>query len=160
MKKSSVFAILGAFVLSLPLSLAAEPRHGLSAFGDLKYPSDFNHFDYVNPDAPKGGRIVTLGTGGLTTFDSLNGYILKGDSAQNIGLLFDSLMTGAGDEPDSVYGLVAESADLAPDRKSVIFKLRDEARFSDGSAITAEDVAASFTLLKEKGHPAIALTLR
>jgi microcin C transport system substrate-binding protein len=95
----------------------------------------------------------------LTTFDSLNGYILKGDSAMQIGLLFDSLMAGAGDEPDSVYGLVAKSADLADDGMSVTFKLRPEARFSDGSALTADDVVASFYLLKEKGHPSIALTL-
>lgn len=151
--------LVGLLLTILPGVVSAEPRHGLSAFGDLKYPVDFAHFDYVNPDAPKGGRIVTMGTGGLTTFDSLNGYILKGDSAQLIGLLFDSLMVGSGDEPDSVYGLVAESADLAADGRSVEFKLRPQARFSDGSPLTAADVVYSFYLLKEEGHPGIALTL-
>ena len=90
----------------------AEARHGLSTFGDLKYPAGFSHFDYVNPDAPKGGRIVTIGTSGLTTFDSFNGYILKGDPVQLIELLFDTLMVRAFDEPDAVYGLVAEGADI------------------------------------------------
>ncbi|WP_438877139.1 hypothetical protein, partial [Bacillus cereus group sp. BC6] len=84
---------------------------GLSVFGELKYPADFQHFDYVNAVAPKGGRIITLGTGGANTFDNLNPHILKGDSAQGLDLLFDALMVRAMDEPDAVYGLVAQSAD-------------------------------------------------
>ena len=87
----------------------AEPRHGLSIFGELKYPADFKHFDYVNPDAPKGGRMVTMGTGDVNTFDSFNQFIVKGDAAQELELLFDSLMIRAQDEPDAVYGLVARS---------------------------------------------------
>lgn len=138
----------------------AEPRHGLSIFGDLKYPAGFSHFDYVNPDAPKGGRIVTMGTGSLTTYDSFNGYILKGDAAQNIELLFDSLMTRANDEPDAMYGLVAESADVAADGMSVTFRLRPEAKFSDGTPVTADDVVTSFTLIKEKGHPGLSMPIR
>lgn len=138
----------------------SEPRHGLSIFGDLKYPVDFKHFNYVNPDAPKGGRMVTMGTGGATTYDSFNAYILKGDAAQGLEFLFDTLMVRAFDEPDAVYGLIAKTADIADDGMSVTFELREEAKFSDGTPVTAEDVAASFKLLKEKGHPAYAMPLR
>ena len=138
----------------------AEPKHGLSVFGDLKYPADFKHFDYVNPDAPKGGRIVTMGTGGANSYDTFNGFILKGDAAQGLGLLFDTLMVRAEDEPDAMYGLVAKSADVAADKMSVTFKLRPEAKFSDGTPVTAEDVINSFTLIKEKGHPALAMPVR
>ncbi|MBX9684424.1 MAG: extracellular solute-binding protein [Hyphomicrobium sp.] len=138
----------------------AAPSHGLSIFGELKYPADFQHFDYVNPDAPKGGRMVTMGTSGASTFDSFNAYIQKGDAAQGLEYLFDTLMARANDEADAAYGLIAKSAEVADDGMSVTFKLRPEAKFSDGSAVTADDVIASFTLLKEKGHPSISLTLR
>lgn len=154
---------LGAFVLSAALLGApamAEPRHGLSAFGDLKYPADFKNFDYVNPDAPKGGRLAMIGTAGRITFDSFNNYILKGDSAQGLEYLFDTLMTRAQDEPDAVYDLIASSADVAPDNKSVVFHMRPEAKFADGSPVTADDVVFSFTALKEKGHPNFMLSLR
>jgi microcin C transport system substrate-binding protein len=140
--------------------LGAEPRHGLSIFGDLKYPADFKHFDYVNPDAPKGGTASQIGTAGLTTFDSFNSFILKGDAAQGMELVFDSLMARALDEPDAVYGLVAETADVAPDGLSVTFKLRSEAKFADGSPLTAGDVVFSFETIKAKGHPALAMPLR
>lgn len=160
MKLFANFAAV-AFALMAGLQPAlAEPRHGLSIFGDLKYAADFENFEYVNPDAPKGGRIVTSGTGGANTFDTLNSFILKGDAAQGLDALFDSLMTRALDEPDAVYGLIAESADVAADKMSVTFKLRSEAKFSDGTPVTADDVANSFTLLKEKGRPEISLTLR
>ncbi|MGH6735678.1 MAG: extracellular solute-binding protein [Methyloceanibacter sp.] len=139
---------------------AAERRHGLSAFDDLAYPADFQHFAYANPDAPKGGTFSLVGWGGVTTFNSLNNYILKGDAAQGLELLFDSLMTRAVDEPDAVYGLVAESAGVADDGMSVTFHLRPEARFNDGSALTAEDVVFSFDTLKEKGHPIFHQMLR
>jgi microcin C transport system substrate-binding protein len=139
---------------------AAEPRHGLSAFGELKYPAGFSHFDYLNPDAPKGGRLAMIGTAGRTTFDSFNNFILKGDRAQGLEYLFDSLMTRALDEPDAVYGLVAESAELAPDGKAVTFGLRPEAKFADGSPVTADDVVFSFEKLKEKGRPEYTLSLR
>jgi microcin C transport system substrate-binding protein len=138
----------------------AEFRHGLSAFGDLKYPADFKHFDYVNPDAPKGGRLSTIGTEGRTTFDSFNGFLLKGDAAQGLESLFDTLMTRAGDEPDAVYGLVASAAEIAPDCKSVTFQLRPEAKFADGSPLTADDVVFSFDTLKAKGHPRFGIALR
>jgi microcin C transport system substrate-binding protein len=150
-------------VVCASLSARAEAdngRHGLSAFGDLKYPADFPHFGWVNPDAPKGGRIATIGTSALTTFDSFNNFILKGDPAQGLELLFDSLMTRATDEPDAVYGLVARSAELAADRKSVTFRLRGEAKFADGSPVTADDAVFTLSSLKQKGHPNYRVLLR
>jgi microcin C transport system substrate-binding protein len=147
-------------LLSVSPAAAAESAHGLSAFGDLAYPPDFDHFAYANPDAPKGGTFALVGWGGVTTFNSLNNYILKGDAAQGLELLFDSLMVRATDEPDAVYGLVAESAEVADDGMSVTFHLRPEARFSDGSPLTADDVVFSFETLKEKGHPIYHQTLR
>ena len=151
----------GTLATALWMSPAlAEPRHGLSIFGDLKYPADFQHFDYVNPNAPKGGRVSQIGPAGRSTFDSFNAYILKGDAAQGLELVFDTLMARANDEADAVYGLIAQSGDVADDRMSVTFKLRPEAKFADGSPVTAEDVVYSFNILKEKGHPSIAITLR
>ena len=154
---------VAAAVIALALGAVAanaEPRHGISAFGDLKYAADFTHFDYVNPDAPKGGKIATIGTAAMDTFDSFNAYILKGDAAQGLDLLFDTLMVRAMDEPDAVYGLVAKDADIADDRKSVTFALRPEAKFSDGSPLTAEDVCDSFRLLSTQGHERIRITIR
>lgn len=151
---------LAAALTLLAASASAAPRHGLSAFGDLKYPEDFGHFDYADPDAPKGGAISLIGWSGITTFDSLNTYILKGNPAEGLDLLFDSLMVRASDEPDAAYGLVAKSADVAQDGKSVTFELRHEARFSDGTPVTAEDVAFSFNVLKTEGHPIYAQMLR
>ncbi|WEX12036.1 extracellular solute-binding protein [Chelativorans sp. AA-79] len=138
--------------------------HGLSAFGDLKYPAGFEHFDYASLDAPKGGTI-TFQPGywffnqNVQTFNTLNSYVRTGDAPPRMELCFDALMMSAWDEPDSVYGLVAESVAISEDRNSFTFKLRPEARFHDGSPITAEDVAFSYTLLKEKGHPDFVLTL-
>ncbi len=161
---SAVFRSAGAALVILALAIgstsASEPKHGLSAFGDLAYPPDFSHFAYANPDAPKGGTFSLVGWGGVTTFNSLNNYILKGDAAQGLELLFDTLMTRAADEPDAVYGLVAKSAEVADDGMSVTFYLRPEARFSDGSPLTADDVVFSFETLKEKGHPIYHQTLR
>jgi microcin C transport system substrate-binding protein len=141
-------------------SSQAEPKHGLSVFGDLKYPTTFTHFDYVNPDAPKGGRMALIGPVPSDTFDSFNGYILKGDPAQGTTLMFDTLMDRAMDEPDAVYGLVAKTADLATDRKSIVFELRPEAKFADGTALTSEDVCDSFRLLSTLGHENIRLTIK
>lgn len=140
-------------------------RHGLSVFGDLKYPADFAHFDYVDPEAPQGGTFSQVGptaafNQSFQTFNSLNGYILKGDGAQGIDLTFDTLMVRAFDEPDAIYGLVARSVAISPDGTLYRFRLRPEARFHDGSRLTAEDVAFSLNLLKAKGHPIIAQNLR
>jgi microcin C transport system substrate-binding protein len=150
--KPAVAALLLGLA-SAPAAANDGPRHGLSAFGDLKYPADFKHFDWVNPDAPKGGRMAMIGTAAINTFDSFNYFILKGDAAQGLPLLYDTLMTRSDDEPDAVYGLVAHSAELSPDRTTITFRLRPEAKFSDGSAVTAADVVFSFDILKEKGHP-------
>jgi microcin C transport system substrate-binding protein len=128
----------------------AAPSHGLSLFGDLKYGPDFTHFDYANPNAPKGG---TMRLAAIGTFDSLNPYIVKGVAAAGITQIFDTLMVSSEDEPGSEYGLVAESADLAPDRKSILYTLRKEARFHDGSPITPDDVIWTFNTLREKGQP-------
>jgi microcin C transport system substrate-binding protein len=124
----------GAFALASACLLLAAPavaqgRHGLSAFGDLKYPADFQHFDYVNPDAPKGGRLSMIGTAGRTTFDSFNNFILKGDAAQGLEYLFDSLMTRHGGRRRVRPDRGASSA-----RRHVrVFRLRPEAKFADGS---------------------------
>jgi microcin C transport system substrate-binding protein len=153
--------LASAVLLTLVSAVAAaERRHGLSAFGELKYPPDFKHFDYVNPNAPKGGRLSTVSVSAILTFNSFNGFILKGDPAAGLEYLFDTLMTRATDEPDAMYGLVAESAAVAPDGLSVTFYMRPEARFRDGTPVTAEDVAFSFTTLKEKGHPRLAIQLK
>jgi microcin C transport system substrate-binding protein len=156
--KAAAAAVLGAACWAG--AATAAPKHGLSIFGDLKYPADVQHFDYVNPNAPKGGRVAQVGSGSVTTYDSFNAYILKGDAAQGTELLFDTLMARAQDEPDAVYGLIAESADVADDRMSVTFKLRPEAKFADGTPVTAEDVVFSFNSLKEKGHPRVSMPLR
>lgn len=143
--------VTSVFMLALLSSPAqAAGSHGLSLYGDLKYPATFTHFDYVNPDAPKGGAIKLSAIG---TFDNLNPYILKGIAADGLGMTFDTLLSQSADEPFSEYGLLAESVTLAPDRSWVLFDLRQEARFSDDTPVTPEDVIDSLTLLKEKGHP-------
>jgi len=131
--------------------------HGISTFGDLKYGPDFKHFDYVNPNAPKGGEFSTWGFG---TFDSMTPYILKGQAAALSSIFFESLMTGSADEPDSMYGLLAETIEYPESRQWAIFNLRPEARFSDGSQVTADDVVFSFNILYEKGRPSFKATLR
>ena len=140
-------------------------RHGLSAFGDLKYPSDFSHFAYVDPSAPKGGAFSLIGptaayNQSFQTFNSLNGYILRGDGAQGLALVFDSLMVRAADEPDSLYGLVASAVSITEEGRAYRFTLRPEARFHDGSPLTAEDVVFSLETLKSQGHPLIRQALQ
>jgi microcin C transport system substrate-binding protein len=152
--------LLGIALLCLATSSQAEPKHGLSVFGDLKYPATFSHFDYVNADAPKSGRMALIGPVPVDTFDSFNGYILKGDPAQGIALMFDTLMARAMDEPDAVYGVVAKTADLATDRMSIVFELRPEAKFADGTVLTSDDVCNSFRLLSTLGHENIRLTIK
>jgi microcin C transport system substrate-binding protein len=154
-----VVAILCALTLS---ATAAEKKHGLSAFGDLAYPADFKHFKYVNPDAPKGGRLATMGMAAVLTFNSFNPFILRDDPAQGLEFLFDSLMTRAQDEPDAMYGLIAHSAEVADDKRSVTFYLRPEAKFRNGIPVTADDVVFSFEMLRDpaKAHPGYASPLR
>ena len=138
-----------AFLLSA-MPLFAGESHGIAMHGDLKYPADFKHFEYVNPDAPKGGDI-TLATVG--TFDSLNGFILKGNPAAGVGLLFETLTVSSNDEPFSVYGLLAESIEVPNDHSWVKFTLRKEAQWHDGTPVTNLDVEFSFKTLMERGHP-------
>jgi microcin C transport system substrate-binding protein len=139
--------------------------HGMSVFGDLKYPADFHHFDYVNVDAPKGGLFslipsVRAYNQSYFTFNSFNAYILKGEGAQGMDMTFATLMARAGDEPDAMYGLAAKSVRISSDKLSYRFSMRPEARFHDGSKLTAHDVAFSLTALKEKGHPLVVVQLR
>ena len=125
-------------------------RHGLSIYGDLKYGPGFRHFDYVNPKAPRGGdvRLPALGT-----FDTLNPFVIKGVPAAGIGEVFESLTVAALDEPNSQYGLIAESVEVPGDRSWVAFTLNAAARFHDGSPITVDDVIWSFDTLKARGRP-------
>jgi microcin C transport system substrate-binding protein len=143
---------LPVFVAALLAAGAAcaDPTGGLALYGDLKYKPGFIHFDYVNPDAPKGGAVKFNAIG---TFDSFNAFIIKGVKADGLGYLFDTLMLASSDEPNSQYGLVAQSVELAPDKLSVTFNLRPEARFHDGSPITPADVIWTFDTLKAKGAP-------
>ncbi len=139
--------------------------YGLSAFGELGLPADFSALRYVNLSAPKGGSIVLEPTStafnqNFTTFDTLNIFILRGDGAAGMSLIFDTLMSGTLDEPDALYGLVARSVRWSPDRLTYRFLLRPEARFHDGSRLTADDVAFSLDLLKTKGHPNLRTGLR
>jgi len=155
---------IGAAATSIPWSLAHASgdteRYGLSAFGDLHYPANFSHLKYVNPSAPKGGTFSQLAGGGTATFNSLNGFILKGDPAIDMELVFASLMGRANDEPDAVYGFAADQVKVSADGLTYRFRLRNGITFHDGTPIKAADVAFSLNTLKEKGHPNIGLLLR
>lgn len=130
---------------------ATEPVHALAMHGAPKHGPGFSHFPYVNPHAPRGGRLV-LGQQG--SFDSLNPFIIKGVAGSRLrDYVYESLLARAGDEPFTLYGLIAESIELPPDRAYVVFNLRKEARFADGQPITPEDVLFSHAVLKEKGFP-------
>ncbi|TCP60565.1 peptide/nickel transport system substrate-binding protein [Rhodovulum bhavnagarense] len=141
---------LWAFVLGVGFAQAA-PQHGLAMYGTPALPPDFTALPYVNPDAPKGGRIVLGEAGG---FDSLNPFILKGNAPWGLRLhSYESLMGRSWDEPFTLYGLLAESIETGPARDWVEFTLRPEARFHDGSPVTVEDVLWSFEILGTRGHP-------
>jgi microcin C transport system substrate-binding protein len=157
----SLLAALSAVPLLFANVLAAHadgPAIGFAIHGEPKYKPSFQHFDYVNPDAPKGGELKLAALG---TFDSFNPFIVRGQPAAGYGIsfgtgseyVFETLMVRSADEPGSDYGLIAESIEVAPDRSSVIFNLRSQAKFQDGSPITADDVLFSFNILKEKGLP-------
>jgi len=137
----------------------------MSPFGDLKYPPDFEHFDYVNPNAPKGGVFSHVGATrifnqNLLTFNSLNSFILRGDAAMGIELTFASLMARAEDEPDALYGLAARAVQISSDGLTYRFLMRPGIAFHDGSPLTAHDVAFSLKILKDKGHPIAQQSLR
>ena len=140
-------------VASSPVALGSESSihsHGISTFGNLKYAAEFEHLDYVNPNAPKGGEISVWGFG---TFDSMNPYSQKGRAGALSSIFFESLLTGTADEVDAVYGLIAESIEYPEDRSWTVYNLRPEARFSDGSPVTAEDVKFSYEILLTQGLP-------
>jgi microcin C transport system substrate-binding protein len=162
--------LLGAGALALVVARPADAqvgpeRHGVSAFGDLKYPADFKHFEYVDPHAPKGGVFSHVGSTrafnqNFLTFNSLNSFILKGDGAQGMELTFASLMVRSEDEPDAMYGLAARAVQISPDGLTYRFLMRPGITFHDGSALTAHDVAFSLQILKDKGHPIAQQLLR
>jgi microcin C transport system substrate-binding protein len=132
------------------LGAVVHRSHAIAMHGEPKYPPDFAHFDYVNPDAPKGG---TVRFGARGTFDSFNDHIPKGAAATGLGYLSESLMVASADEPFTQYGLIAEDVEWPEDRSWVTFTLRPEARWHDGKPITVEDVIWTFETLKEKGSP-------
>lgn len=152
---------------ALALALAATPlpaeeeriirAHGISTFGELKYGPDFAHLDYVNPEAPKGGELSLWAFG---SFDSMNPYTTKGRAGAGASLFFESLLEGTADEVSAAYGLLAESVEYPEDRSWVIFHIRPEARFSDGTPVMAEDVVYSYELLRDKGLPSFRAVLR
>jgi microcin C transport system substrate-binding protein len=155
-RRSTLQLIAAAGGLALGRRLAGSAaaqdpqwRHGLSLFGDVKYGTGFRHFDYVNPNAPKGGR-VRLGAFG--SFDSLNIFTFKGEKPAGVSLVFDALMTASFDEPSTEYGLLAEAVAHPDDFSSVTYRLRPQARWHDGKPVTAEDVIFSMTALKA-AHP-------
>ncbi|MBP1804287.1 extracellular solute-binding protein [Rubellimicrobium aerolatum] len=146
---------LGWRALLLPLLLggaaSAEPAHGLAMYGEPALPPGFDHLPYANPDAPKGGAVVSAELG---SFSSLNPYILKGTVPWQLTFLTsESLLGRSLDEPFTLYGLLAESVEAAPDRSWVEFTLNPDARFSDGSPVTVEDVIWSFRTIGTEGHP-------
>ncbi|HYZ41349.1 MAG TPA: ABC transporter substrate-binding protein, partial [Stellaceae bacterium] len=150
MRKASISIVAAFLTIGLAAAAEAVTTPGMSLFGDLKYPPDFKHFDYVNPDAPRGG---TMRLAAIGTFDTLNPFVVKGVPAAGVGQIFDTLTVSAEDEPGSEYGLVAEKIELAPDKLSVLYTLRKEARFHDGTPMTPEDVIWTFETLRAQGHP-------
>jgi microcin C transport system substrate-binding protein len=146
-------------------ALAQEGEiHGLSTFGELALPPDFPHFAYVNPNAPKGGTLTVqiktaTGNQSFNTFNTLNIFVLQGDGAAGMDACFDSLMAGSADEPGALYGLLAKSVAVSPDKLTYRFRLRPEARFHDGSRVRAADAAFTMNLLKSKGHPSFRIVL-
>lgn len=144
-------AIAAATLAGSPAAADAQPVHGVAMHGEVRYGPDFRHFDYVNPDAPKGGTLKLGVPGG--SYDTLNPFTLRGVPASGVSLIYDTLVVESADEPFSQYGLVAETVEMPEDRSWVVFNLRREARFHDGEAITADDVIFSFDVLKTKGRP-------
>lgn len=137
---------------------ALRKTYGLSSFGDLGLPENFKNFPYVRVDAPKGGQLLMETV--ANSYDSLNGYVLQGNPAVGLSLISDSLMVGSLDEDNTVYGLVAETVEIAPEKNFYRFFLRKTAHFHDGTPLTAPDVAFSLNILSQKGHPLIRQLLR
>lgn len=158
-------ALPGLSRAQAPASGVAEGEvHGLSIFGELAYPPDFKHFAYVNPQAPKSGNLVLQlkvrgGNQNFDTFNTLNTFVLRGDGAAGMDMIYDTLMAGSGDDLGGMYGLVAKSVKVSDDRLTYRFRLRPEAKWHDGTRITAADVVFSINTLKEKGRPSFQLIL-
>jgi len=150
MRRAPTFLVALFASIALFAAASAATTPGMSLFGDLKYAPDFKHFDYVNPTAPKGG---TMRLSSIGTFDTLNPFVVKGVPAAGIGGIFDTLTARSEDEPGSEYGLVAETIELAADKLSVLYTIRKEARFHDGTPMTPEDVVWTFETLRAKGLP-------
>ena len=138
-------------VLCCALHAPAWSAHGYALWGDLKYPADFRNFDYVNPNAPKGGELRLVSNLRTSTFDKFNPFTIKGSAPAYLsGLMFDSLLSGAMDETGSAYGLLASDVEVAPDGLSVTFKIRPEARFHNGDPVLAQDAKHSYDTLMGK----------
>lgn len=151
--------------ISLAQNKTGIKLHGLSAFGDLKYPPDYTHFEGAVLDAPKGGTFAFTPSNwafnqNIQTFNTLNSFVLQGDAPPRMELCYDTLMTGSPDEPDSLYCALASSVEISEDRNTYTFELRPEARFHDDTEVTAADVAFSYNILRDKGHPSITQALR
>lgn len=142
--------------VSFGLSTSAWAAHGYALWGELKYPANFTHFDYVNPQAPKGGELRLVSNLRVSTFDKYNPFTLRGSApAYLANLMFDSLLTGALDESGAAYGLLARDVNAAPDGLSVTFVIHPEARFHNGQPVLADDVRHSFdTLMGPHTSPA------
>ena len=167
----SLLLLMACWLAILPAEARISKSHGYAQFGELKYPASFKHFDWTNPDAPKGGTVRLMAYG---TFDTLNPYTLKGTAPSatsnflqyGVLELNEPLMVGtgiydpSGDEPASSYGLIAESVEYAEDRSWVVFNLRPQARFHDGQPVTAYDVAFSYRTLLRLGHPSYRTSLQ
>ena len=147
------YLLLLALLAGLGANIALAGQ-GIAQYGKPKYPDGFAHFDYVNPNAPRGGTLVLPNPGQRTSFDKFNPFTLRGITAPGIELMFESLAEGSADEVSSIYGLLADDIQVAKDHKSATFHLRSEAKFSDGSPVLAADVKYSFdTLMSGKAHP-------
>jgi len=143
-------ALIAPLVCAAAAEAQTQKLHAIAIHGEPKYGPDFKHLDYVNPNAPKGGEVVLSGFG---TFDTLNPFILRGVPAAGAGSIYTSLMTRTGDDPESNYGVVAESIEVPADRSWATFTIRPEPKWHDGKPITAEDVVWTFDTLMTKGSP-------
>ena len=151
MRKVLFSLLLSACLLPAGSAFAA---HAFALYDAPKYPAGFTHFDYVNPDAPKGGELYLANPDRRTSFDKFNPFSLKGVAAAGVAsLMFETLAVGSMDETATMYGLLAEDMELAPDRMSMSFRLNPKARFNNGDPVTAEDVKYSFDTLMAKGAP-------
>ena len=149
--------VCGTLLVTLLPALPAYAVYAIAQYGEPKYPLDFKHFDYVNPDAPKGGTLVMANPDRRTSFDKFNPFTMRGNAAPGIDMLFEALTIGSADEPASAYGLLADDIRIAPDRLSTTFHINPRAHFSNGDPVTAADVKFSFDMLRSpQASPALA----